>query len=58
MVNLDMSKYSIVTIQEVHSTNSYALEYLPSFEDKTVIYSPHQTLGRGRYDRKWIKKEI
>ncbi len=54
MVNLDMSKYSIVTIQEVHSTNSYALEYLPSFEDKTVIYSPHQTLGRGRYDRKWI----
>ena len=54
MVNLDMSKYTIVTLEEVHSTNSYALEYLSSFEDKTVIYTPHQTLGRGRYNRRWI----
>jgi BirA family biotin operon repressor/biotin-[acetyl-CoA-carboxylase] ligase len=54
MVNLDMSKYSIVTIEEVHSTNSYALEYLSSFEDRTVLFASHQTSGRGRYDRKWI----
>ena len=54
MVNLDMSKYSIVTIEEVHSTNSYALEHLSSFEDRTVLFSSHQTSGRGRYDRKWI----
>lgn len=54
MVNLDMSKYTIVTLEEVHSTNSYALEYLPSFEDRTVVYTPHQTLGRGRYNRRWV----
>ena len=54
MVIKNMSKYTIVTLEEVHSTNSYALEYLPSFEDKTVVFTTHQTLGRGRYDRKWI----
>lgn len=54
MVKLVMSKYTIVTLEEVHSTNSYALEFLPSFEDKTVVFTTHQTLGRGRYDRKWI----
>ena len=54
MVNLDMSKYTIVALEEVHSTNSYALEYLSSFDDRTVIYTPHQHCGRGRYNRKWI----
>ena len=57
MVNLDMSKYTIVTLEEVHSTNSYALEYLQSFEDGTVLYTTHQTSGRGRYNRKWIYDE-
>lgn len=54
MVNRNMSKYTIVTLDEVPSTNSYALENIKFFDDKTVIYSPHQTLGRGRYNRKWI----
>ena len=54
MVKLVMSKYTIVTLEEVHSTNSYALEFLSSFEDKTVVFTTRQSLGRGRYDRKWI----
>ena len=54
MVNLDMSKYSIVTLDEVHSTNSYALENMLFLDDKTVIYTSNQTSGRGRYNRKWI----
>ena len=54
MLKQDMSKYSIITLEEVHSTNSYALENILSFDDKTVIFSPHQSLGRGRYNRKWI----
>ena len=54
MVKNDMSKYTIVTLEEVHSTNSYALEFLPSLDDKTVVFSTNQTSGRGRYDRKWI----
>lgn len=57
MVNLDMSKYSIITLDEVHSTNSYALENVSFFDDKTVIYTAHQTSGRGRYKRQWICDE-
>lgn len=54
MVNLNMSRYSIVMLEEVHSTNSYALENLSSLEDGTVIYTSHQYSGRGRYRRKWV----
>lgn len=54
MVNLDMSKYSIITLDEVHSTNSYALENVRFFDDKTVVYTTRQTAGRGRYKRRWI----
>lgn len=54
MVNLNMSKYTIVALEEVHSTNSYALEFLPSFEDRTVVLTTHQTSGRGRYNRRWV----
>ncbi len=54
MVNLDMSKYSIVTMDEVHSTNAYALENISFFDDKTVIYTSRQTAGRGRFNRKWV----
>lgn len=57
MVNLDMSKYTIVTLQEVQSTNSYALEHIRSFEDKNVVFTSHQTSGRGRYDRHWVCDE-
>jgi BirA family biotin operon repressor/biotin-[acetyl-CoA-carboxylase] ligase len=54
MVNLDMSKYSIVTLNEVHSTNSYALDNLPFLDNRTVIFTTCQTSGRGRYNRKWV----
>ncbi|MCD7879161.1 MAG: biotin--[acetyl-CoA-carboxylase] ligase [Candidatus Gastranaerophilales bacterium] len=49
-----MSKYSIITLEEVQSTNSYALEHIDCFEDGTVVYTPRQISGRGRYNRKWI----
>ncbi len=54
MVKNDMSKYTILTLEEVHSTNSYALEHIASFDDRSVIFTPHQTSGRGRYDRHWV----
>lgn len=57
MVNLDMSKYSIITLEEVPSTNGYAIENVSFFDDGTIIYAPHQTAGRGRYKRKWIFDE-
>lgn len=53
----DMSKYTIVTLEEVHSTNSYALEHIACFDDRTVIFTSHQTSGRGRYNRHWISDD-
>lgn len=54
MLNFNMSKYTIITLDELDSTNSYALEHIKFFDDKTVIYTPHQTSGRGRYNRRWV----
>lgn len=54
MVNLNMSKYSIVTMEEVQSTNDYALENISYLDDATVIFTTNQTSGRGRYNRKWV----
>lgn len=54
MINLDMSKYSIVVLDEVPSTNAYALENIDFFEEGTVIFTNHQTKGRGRFNRVWI----
>ena len=49
-----MSKYNIITLEEVESTNAYALEFMSSFEDRTVINALIQTNGRGRYNRNWL----
>ena len=57
MLNTDMSKYSIITLDDVHSTNSYAIENATFFNDRDVIFSKHQSSGRGRYNRKWISDE-
>ncbi len=57
MVNLNMSKYSIITLDEVNSTNAYALENFHSLSDCSVISTSHQNYGRGRYNRKWISDD-
>ncbi len=54
MVNFDLSKYSLITLDEVHSTNSYVLENLAYLDNRSVVFSTRQTNGRGRFNRKWI----
>ena len=54
MVKNDMSKYTIVTLEEIPSTNSYALEHIAAFDDKSIVFAPHQSSGRGRFDRHWV----
>lgn len=49
-----MINYNVVKLDELESTNAYALEFMGSFDDKTVIVASIQTNGRGRYNRKWI----
>lgn len=48
------SRYTIITTEEVHSTNSHALDNFSFFSDGTVVFAKNQTDGRGRYNRKWI----
>lgn len=57
MVNINMSKYTIITLDEVNSTNSYAIENARFFDNGNVIFTTHQSNGRGRYNRKWICDE-
>ncbi len=57
MVNLNMSKYTIITLDEAPSTNSWALENISCLDDGAVVYTAKQTAGRGRYNRKWVCDE-
>lgn len=41
-------------LNEVNSTNSYAKEHIKNIKNKTVIYTSHQTCGRGRFNRTWV----
>ncbi len=47
-------KYTLVRLDEIGSTNSYALEHISWFGNGTVIYTPFQRSGRGRCNRRWI----
>lgn len=40
-------------LEEIDSTNKYAKEHISALVDKTVVYTSHQTAGRGRLERKW-----
>ena len=39
---------------KVDSTNAYGKLNLEYLDDKTVVYTSHQTQGRGRFNRKWV----
>lgn len=41
-------------LNEVNSTNTYAKEHIKNIKDKTIIYTSHQTGGRGRFNRVWV----
>lgn len=45
---------TIIRLEEVDSTNLYAKKNLSGFDDKTVIVADCQTLGHGRFNRKWV----
>src|SRR5574344_851733 len=41
-------------LNEVDSTNNYVKSQISNLEDRTVVYTSHQTNGRGRVNRQWI----
>lgn len=42
-------------LEEINSTNSYCKENIETYSDKTIIYTFHQTNGRGRFNRTWTE---
>lgn len=48
--------YTIHVLDQVNSTNSYALNNIENFRDKTIITTDWQNSGRGRFGRTWISQ--
>lgn len=44
---------TLVSFEEIPSTNIYALEKIEDLNDKTVVFADRQTQGKGRFDRVW-----
>ncbi len=44
----------LIFLEEVGSTNAYVKQHMSELSDGTVVYTSHQTDGRGRLNRKWI----
>ncbi len=49
-----MKNQSILFLDEVDSTNRYALEHFDDYPDGTLIAAETQTAGRGRLGRRWV----
>jgi BirA family biotin operon repressor/biotin-[acetyl-CoA-carboxylase] ligase len=49
-----MGRYNILRFEELDSTNLYALRNLERLDDKQVVVAEVQTVGRGRFQRKWV----
>jgi BirA family biotin operon repressor/biotin-[acetyl-CoA-carboxylase] ligase len=49
-----MTRYSVIELEEIDSTNSYARNHLRNLVHGDVIQARTQTAGRGRWQRSWI----
>lgn len=47
-------KIPVIWLDEVDSTNTYALDNLSKLPDKALIFADSQTAGRGRRGRTWL----
>ncbi len=46
-----------IFFDELDSTNLYAKNNIENLEDKSIIYCNKQSLGRGRFNRKWVSSK-
>ena len=46
--------YKITCLQEIDSTNAYAMRNLANLSDQEIIVSNRQTAGKGRLNRSWL----
>lgn len=48
--------HKLVLLDQIESTNSYALKHISGYTTPTIIISELQTSGRGRFGRNWSSK--
>lgn len=54
MTKFDVSDFNIINFDEIDSTSTYLKSNYQSLKDFTICFANYQTLGRGRYQRKWM----
>jgi biotin-[acetyl-CoA-carboxylase] ligase BirA-like protein len=54
MKKFDVADFNIVNFDEIDSTSTYLKSNYQSLKDFTICFANYQTLGRGRYQRKWM----
>lgn len=54
---LENKNYEIVILDDVDSTNNFAISNIQKFPDRTVVIAKNQTSGRGRMGRTWISEK-
>ncbi|MEN9945941.1 MAG: hypothetical protein RLZZ293_327 [Pseudomonadota bacterium] len=54
LANYQLKQYSLKLLEQINSTNSYALNNLSNLADKTIISCEWQFAGRGRFGRSWL----
>lgn len=45
---------NVIFFETLDSTNTHAKKHIDEYADKTVIWTKHQTAGRGRFTRSWV----
>lgn len=54
MNNFDVKDFNIINFDEIDSTSTYLKSNYSDLNDFTICFANYQTLGRGRYQRKWM----
>ncbi len=52
----NLAEYNLIILQETPSTNTYVLNDINKFKDKTVVMAEYQSCGRGRGNKVWLSK--
>lgn len=52
----ELFEYKVEILDEVPSTNSYVLDRIDEYADKSVITTEFQSLGRGRANKRWMSR--
>ena len=56
LCKLELSSYNVKILEETNSTNTYILNNIGAFSNKTIVSTEFQSDGRGRNNKIWVSK--